>query len=53
MESKKHKKRQQREHSRQQATKHVTSRAEQIMFCLAARAHDGRGNLIWPDLKWN
>lgn len=50
MESKKHKKRQ---HSKQQVTKHVTSRAEQIMFSLAARAHDGRGNLIWPDIKWN
>jgi len=46
MESKKHKK-------RPQQAKHVTSRAEQLMFCLAARAHDGRGNLIWPDLKWN
>ena len=52
MESKKLKKRKQREEMMGKQEKRVQTRFEHEMFCLAARAHDGRGNLIWPDLTW-
>lgn len=34
-------------------TKKLVTRTEMLMFCLAARAHDGKGNLVWNTLPWN
>ena len=33
--------------------KKLVTRAEMLMFCLAARAHDRQGNLVWSKLPWN
>lgn len=45
------KKQEKQSHAKQ--GKKLVTRTEMLMFCLAARAHDGRGNLIWSTLPWN
>lgn len=41
------------EKQKQTENKKFVTRTEMLMFCLAARAHDGKGNLIWQTLPWN
>lgn len=45
--------RKQEKQQQSKSTKKLVTRAEMLMFCLAARAHDGKGNLIWSTLPWN
>jgi hypothetical protein len=41
------------ETQKQVTYKKLVTRAEMLMFCLAARAHDKQGRLVWSTLPWN